>query len=64
VGAKGTEQHPNFPQKTGVCESEVHSGLHSAQPDPAALVEAIGRMSEEQRAAILAALGITSEVVQ
>jgi len=48
----------------GVCQSGLHFRLQTAQTDPAALAAMIGRMGTEEKAAILAALGINGEVVQ
>jgi hypothetical protein len=64
VGAEGLEQSPDSPQKTGVRQSGLHFRLHSGQTDPAALAAAIGRLGPEEKAAILAALGITGDVIQ
>ena len=55
MGVTGTELTPNSPKKTGVPDSGLHFGLHfSPKLDPAALAAAIDRLSDEQRAAILA----------
>jgi hypothetical protein len=60
----GPVQVPDSPQKTGVRQDDLHFRLHSDESEPAALAAAISRLSEDQRAALLAALGITSDVVQ
>ena len=57
-GAEGLEQQAFSPQKTGGAASGLHFRLHSPQNDTAALAAAIGQLSEGERTALLAALGV------
>jgi hypothetical protein len=54
MGVTRHQQYPYSPQKTGGSQAELHFGL---QNGPAAVLAAIGSMTAEERAAILAALG-------